>query len=116
MDRLYQLFLYDENYGYEHSALHLLLMSLSKEYAARKNKEKTVLALKTAYRHAYEVDHFQSGKYTSMFANTGRYSKEGFLKNFETGYIDWLKKTMQEPIFDFIRQTKEFQQMIASCE
>ena len=78
VDRLYQLFLYDENYGYEHSALHLLWMNLSKEYAARKNKEKTILALKTAYRHAYEVDYFQSAKYTSMFANTGRYSKEGF--------------------------------------
>lgn len=116
VDRLYQLFLYDENYGYEHSALHLLWMNLSKEYAACKNKEKTVLALKTAYRYAYKIDHFQSGKYTSMFANTGGYSKEGFWKNFETSYIDWLKKTMQEPIFDFIRKTDEFQQMIPSCE
>lgn len=112
LDTLYKLFFYDGNYGYEHSALLMLWMNLSREYAKCENKERTINALKTAYLHAYEMDHFKPGKYTSIFADTGSYSVEGFTKNFETSYIDWLKKTMEDKVFDFIRKTDEFQHII----
>lgn len=112
VDKLYKLFLYDGNYGFEHCALHMLWMNLAKEYAKCQNKEKTIYALETAYRHASELDHFKAGNYTSIFANTGSYSKEGISRNFDTSYTDWLKKTMSDHIFDFVRTTDKFQQIV----
>lgn len=112
VDKLYRLFLYDENYGYEHSALHLLWMNIAREYGKLQNQEKTISALKKAYYHAYEMDNFHSGQYTSMFADAGKYSKENFYRNFESSYIDCLKKVMQEEVFDFVRNTDEWNNII----
>ena len=112
VDKLYRLFLYDENYGCEHSALHMLWMNIAREYGKLQNQEKTILALKKAYYHAYEMDNFHSGQYTSIFADTGKYSKESFSRNFESSYIDWLKKVMQEEVFDFVRNTDEWNNII----
>ena len=67
VDKLYRLFLYDENYGCEHSALHMLWMNIAREYGKLQNQEKTILALKKAYYHAYEMDNFHS-------VNTHQYS------------------------------------------
>lgn len=108
VDKLYNLFLYDGNYGTEHCALHMLWMNIAREYGKLCNREKTISALKKAYYHAYEMDHFKPGKYTSMFADTGEYSKESFSRNFEKSYVDWLKTTMAENEFDFIRNTVEW--------
>lgn len=104
VEKLYRLFLYDENYGYEHIGLHMLWMNIAKEYAKCQNSEKTIDALKKAYQHAYALDHFQSGSYTSMFADKGTYSCDGISRNFETSYTDWLQKTMDDPVFDFVRE------------
>ena len=82
--------------------------NLSKEYAKTQNKGKTIESLKTAYSHAKIMDHFPTGKYTSIFAETGEYSEKNFTKNFEFGYVDWLKNAMNEKVFDFIRQECEF--------
>ncbi|MCH5323894.1 MAG: helix-turn-helix transcriptional regulator [Eubacterium sp.] len=112
IDKLYKLFLYDGNYGYENCALNMLWMNLAREYAKTKNQEKTINALKTAYQHAFKLDRFDTGKYTSLFSDTGSYSKEGITKNFETSYVDWLKNVMSEQIFDFVRETAEFQQIM----
>ncbi|MBS6475317.1 MAG: helix-turn-helix transcriptional regulator [Clostridiales bacterium] len=112
VDKLYNLFLYDGNYGTEHSALYMLWMHIAREYAKLQNREKTVSALKKAYNHAYEMDHFKSGKYTTMFADTGEYSKESFTRNFEKSYVDWLKSLMNEKVFDFIRDTDEWNEVI----
>lgn len=109
--KLYRLFLYDENYGYEHMALHILWMNIAKEYAQCRNSEKTIEALENAYQHAYAMDHFQAGRYTSMFADKGGYSRDGLSKNFETGYGDWLRKTMENPVFDFVREREEFRSL-----
>ena len=109
--KLYQLFLYDENYGYEHTALHMLWMNIAKEYAKCRNSEKTIEALKKAYQHAYALDHFQSASYTSMFADKGSYSCDGLSRNFEASYTDWLWKTMENPVFDFVCETEGFRQI-----
>lgn len=109
--KLYQLFLYDENYGYKHTGLHMLWMNIAKEYAQCRNSEKTVDALNKAYQHAHVLDHFQSGSYTSMFADKGTYSKDGFSRNFEASYMDWLQKTMENPVFDFVRETEAFRRI-----
>ena len=112
VEKLYRLFLYDENYGLEHSSLHMLWMNISREYGKLHNQEKTISALKKAYFHAYEMDNFRSGQYTSIFADTNTYSKENFSRNFESSYIDWLQKVMQEQVFDFIRNTEEWNNII----
>ncbi|MDD4772861.1 MAG: helix-turn-helix transcriptional regulator [Eubacteriales bacterium] len=112
VDKLYRLFLYDENYGCEHYALHMLWMNIAREYGKLCNQEKTISALKKAYYHSYKMDNFHSGEYTSIFADTGKYSKESFSRNFESSYIDWLKKVMQEKVFDFIRNTDEWKNII----
>ena len=112
VEKLYRLFLYDENYGHEHSALHMLWINIAQEYGKLRNQEKTISALKKAYYHAYEMDNFCSGQYTSIFADTGKYSKENFTRNFESSYIDWLQKVMQEEVFDFIRDTEEWNNII----
>lgn len=108
VDKLYNLFLYDGNYGTEHCALHMLWMNISGEYARLKDASNTISALKKAYYHAYEMDNFKEGKYSSLFADTGEYSKKSFLKNFEKSYVEWLKSVMQESVFDFIRDTEEW--------
>ncbi len=112
VDTLYNLFLYDGNYGRQHCALCPLWMNIAREYAKLQNGEKTVSALKKAYYHAYEMDHFKSGRYTSLFADTGDYSKECFSRNFENSYVSWLKSVMDEKEFDFIRNTEEWNEII----
>ncbi len=112
VDKLYRLFLYDGNYCFENTALHILWMNLAREYGKMQNSEKTVEALSKAYYHACEMDNFHSGQYTSLFADTGKYSKEDFTRNFEFSYIDWLKKTMEEKVFDFVRNTDEWNDII----
>lgn len=103
VDSLYRLFFYDGNYGMGHAALHMLWMNLAREYGKLRNAQKTIAALKKAYSHAQEMDHFQPGRYTSLFADTIEYSKENLLRNFEKSYTEWLKNVMQEDVFDFIR-------------
>lgn len=112
VDKLYRLFLYDGNYGLENSALHMLWMNIAREYGKLQNSEKTIAALKKAYCHAYEMDNFQPGQYTSLFADTGKYSEENFTRNFEFSHIDWLKKTMEDKVFDFLRNTDEWNAVI----
>lgn len=108
--KLIQLFFYDENYLSQHTALHSLWMKLSKEYARCKDREKTLTALKTAYLHAFELDHFKAGKYTSMFADELVHSG-GLIKNFEASHVDLLMKAMEDPVFDFVRETEAFRQI-----
>lgn len=103
VDSLYRLFFYDGNYGMGHAALHLFWMNLAREYGKLRDAQKTIAALKKAYSHAQEMDHFQPGRYTSLFADTIEYSKENLLRNFEKSYTEWLKNVMQEDVFDFIR-------------
>lgn len=112
LDKLYNLFLYDGNYGTAHGALHTLWMNIAREYAKLKNGEKTIAALEKAYAHAYEMDHFPSGNYTSLFADTGAYSKESFSRNFDCSYIDWLRETMEQEAFDFMRATDEWKAFV----
>jgi hypothetical protein len=52
------------------------------------------------------------GQYTSMFADTGTYSKEGFSRNFEESYKDRLKSIKQSRVFDFIRNTDERNEIV----
>lgn len=112
VDKLYNLFLYDGNYGTEHCALHMLWMNIAREYAKLADPSKTISSLKKAYYHAYEMDYFKPGKYTSMFADTGEYSKESFSRNFEKSYVEWLKNVMEENVFDFVRNTEEWNDII----
>ncbi len=110
--KLYNLFLYDGNYGLENNALLGVYMNLSREYAKTQNKDKTIDALKTAYGHAKIMDGFPTGKYTSMFANTCEYSKKNFSKNFEYGYVEWLKSMLKESTFDFIREDDDIRLIV----
>ena len=112
VEKMYNLFLYDGNYGMENCALLEVYMNLSSEYAKEKNKDKTILSLKKAYFHAKIMDDFPSGKYTSIFANAGEYSKNKFTKNFEYGYVVWLKNIMTNEMFDFIRQEDEYKSVL----
>jgi len=107
--KLYDLFLYDGNYGYEHSALHILWMNIAQEYAMLKNEEKTLEALKKAYYHAKCMDELEDGQYTSIFASTGTYSKKNMSRNFSYSYVDWLKNFMGNKIFDFVREQLNFE-------
>lgn len=110
--KLYNLFLYDENFGYEHSALYMLYINIANEYAKLQNTEKTLETLREACVHAKAMDNISEGQYTSMFSNTGKYSKEGISKNFEDSYVNWLKKAMSKKEYDFIRGKKEFENII----
>ncbi|HBL85082.1 MAG: hypothetical protein A2Y17_11420 [Clostridiales bacterium GWF2_38_85] len=111
---LYDLFLYDGNYGYEHSGLHMLYMNIAEEYAKMKNTEKVMQALNKTYNHACVLDNFATGKYTSIFSDTGEYSKEGFSRNFENSYMEWLKNIMENQVFDYIRNTDSFKELYKS--
>lgn len=62
------------------------------------------------------MDHFQAGKYTSMFADTIEYSRENFSRNFERSHIVWLKDIMKEKEFDFIRGIEKWNKIIESDE
>ena len=112
IDKLYNLFLYDQNYGYEHIRLNNLWINIAKEYARTKNRDKTIYALKKAYFHAHKLDNFKSCKYTSIFAHSISCSKNEIVKNFENSYIELLKTEMADECFDFMRSTKEFEQII----
>lgn len=111
VDKLYKLFFYDENYGFMHGSLYLIWMVISKEYAKCGDKGKTMDALKTAWVHAVEMDHYTSGRYTSMFADTICYTEESVSKNFDTGYAEEMRAELEEEVFDFVRGTDEFQQL-----
>ncbi len=113
VDKLYNLFLYDGNYGMEHTGLHMLWMNIAEEYGKLCNREKTIAALKKAYYHAYELDHLEDGKYTSMFSDSGDYSKKSFTRNFEHSYVEWLKNFMNNSFFDFVRDTEEWRSIMA---
>lgn len=111
VEKLYNIFFYDGNYGLENSALHILYMNLSKEYAKIRDKEKTIEFLKKAYKHAQIMDDFPTGKYTSIFAESGVYSRTNFTKNFESGHVEWLKNLMSKEMFSFIRDDEEFKKI-----
>ena len=114
VEKLYKLFLYDGNYGTTHNSLQFLWTFMAEEYAKCGNAEKTVNALKTAYSHAFEIDHFKSGSYTAMFVDTQSFSSECFIKNYEDGNIDLLIKWMGKPVFDFVRDTEGFRGIMAA--
>lgn len=105
---VYQLFLYDGNYGYEHSALQLLWMNIAKESAKLQNTKKTLAALNEAHIHAKALDSLIDGKYTSLFTDQGEYSKEGISRNFQHSYVDWLRSIMKNKVFDFLRDSVDF--------
>lgn len=109
VDRLYKLFLYDENYGFMHGTLYLIWMSIAKESAKCENREKTLQALENARQHAMEMDHYTPGRFTSMFMDTICYEKESVMKNFETSYFSELREELKEAVFDFVRGTERFQ-------
>ena len=50
----------------------------------------------------------EAGKYTSMFADSGSYSRETLYKTDESSHVDWLKNTMKDEVFDFVRETEAF--------
>ncbi|MCM1190447.1 MAG: helix-turn-helix domain-containing protein [bacterium] len=109
--KLFELFLYDGNYGFAHLNLGQLWTDIAQAYAECGNREKTVDALKTACRHAIEADHMEEGKCTSIFADTLSYSGSRIVKNSEMSQTEWILKRMEDPIFDFIRESEEFRQI-----
>jgi len=108
VDKLYNLFIYDGNYGIEHFSLYMLWMNIAREYGIIQDRQKTISALKKAYSHAYEMDHFKSGKYATMFSDTRKYSESDAIKNYDKSDIECLKTLMEEDVFDFIRDTDEW--------
>ncbi len=112
VDKLYHLFLYDGNYTAEHSSLYMLWRNIAEEYAKLQDSEHTISALKKAYHHAYQTDHFEQKRYTSLFADTIEYSEENFTRNFENSYVSLLESEMERQEFDFIRNTDEWNEII----
>lgn len=112
VDKLYNLFLYDGNYGMEYSGLSILWMYLAREYAVCKDEAKTLNALKMSYGYSFKRDNLESGKYTSIFADSGSYSEKNFFKDSEKTSVEGLKEVMQDEVFDFIRETDAFREIM----
>ena len=112
VDKLYNLFLYDGNYGMENASLSTLWMYLAREYAACGDQEKTIQALKTSYKYSFERDHLKAGSYTSIFADTGSYSGKNFFNDSEKTSVEGLKAVMQDEVFDFVRETDAFREIM----
>lgn len=113
VDRIYHLFFYDKNYGTGRSDLYTLWVNIAQAYGKLRDVQNTATALKKAYAHAYEMDHFKPGEYTSIFfESVGGYSKENFSRNFEESYVEALKKIMEKEEFDFIRNTEAWSEII----
>jgi len=112
VDKLYKLFLYDGNYGMENAGLSILWMYLAREYAACGDKEKTLNALKASYQHSFEEDHLESGRYTSVFMDRCSYSGKDYFKDSEQSSVEGLKKVMQNEVFDFVRETDAFREIM----
>lgn len=115
VDKLYKLIFYDGNFGYEHSALFILWSHIAREYAGLHNVEKTLEALETMRQHATAMDDLKDARYTTLFADMGTYFKKGFVKNFEFGYREWLRKIMAESEFDFLRQKAAFSRLLQTA-
>lgn len=110
--KLYKLFLYDENYGLEHTGLYTLWMRIAREYAISGEEEKTVNALKNAYMHAVEADNLKPGRYTSIFADRSTYSLENVFKNKEVSCVGQVREATKDEIFDFIRERVTFKEIL----
>ncbi|MCI9437257.1 MAG: helix-turn-helix transcriptional regulator [Lachnospiraceae bacterium] len=111
VDKLYNLFLYDGNYGREHNALHLLWTNIAKGYAELGEEEKTIEALKKAGQHAFAAEHLEEsgdGRYTSLFADRGSYFGRKAVRSNEGGPVSWLRKEMEGEVFNFVRETEAF--------
>lgn len=104
LDKLYNLFFYDKNYGYAHSSLYLVWIRLAKEYAKIKDGEKTLLSLKKAYYHAHSMDNLQSGKYTSLFFDSMEYSSSNSARKF----TDYFYNAIKDDVFGFLMDNDEF--------
>lgn len=118
VEKLYNLFLYDGNYGCEHNPLYMLWTHIAKEHARLGEQDKTINALKKAWQHAYAADHLAEsggGRYTSLFADRGTWSGKITVKNNEGSFVSWLKKDMENRVFDFIRETEAFRDIEKAC-
>lgn len=109
VDKLYNLFLYDSNYGLEHNALSMLWLNIAEEYAECREEAKTINALKKAWQYTTAAEHLEAGRYTSIFSDRGSYSGESVYRSNEEGPAGWMKKRMEKKVFDFIRETEAFQ-------
>lgn len=108
VDKLYNLFLYDGNYGLENNALSMLWQNIAEEYAKCREEEKTISALKNAWKYTVAAEHLEAGPYTSIFADRGSYSEESVYRNNDAGPVSWMKEIMEKEAFDFIRETEAF--------
>ena len=96
----------------ENAYLSTLWMHLAREYAACGDREKTINALKTSYQYSFEKDHLESGRYTSIFMDRCSYSGKNYFKDSEQSSVEGLKEIMRNEIFDFVRETDAFREIM----
>lgn len=66
----------------------------------------------------YAADHLAEsggGRYTSLFADRGTWSGKITVKSNEGSFVSWLKKDMENRVFDFIRETEAFHDIEKAC-
>lgn len=102
--------IYDGNFLFFHCRLALIYRLLSLEYAKLGKIQETIEALEKAKYHATKKENLPDGKlyYTSLFINKAYHDNSKSSKNFSNTEVDIIAETLQNKVFDYMRETKEF--------
>lgn len=104
---LYELFIEDGNYGFYHTRLQDIHISLAHHYASRQDHKHTLRHLSAAADHAIAFTKAEgSGDYTCLLLRG--YKSDGMTTNASDNNAKAMQSFMVSPIFDFLRDTPDF--------
>ncbi len=110
---LWKTLIYDGNYLFYHCRIESICVLLARAYAKRKEREKTIHALKEALIHAKYYDNLPKCErhFTSVFVKYATCDASKTSKNYTGTLEEDLRRHMQNGVFDFLREDEEFIQL-----
>ena len=112
--KLWETLLYDGNLLFYHCRVGCYCIRLAKHHAALGHEEDALVWLEKAYHHVKAFDGMPTEKnipYTSVFAceaTAGRHPLDGCMED--------LKRDMEDPVFDIVRENARFQKIIKETD
>ncbi len=108
--KLWETLVYDGNLLFYHCRVGLYCVRLAKNYAALGRSEDALTWLEKAYHHVKSFDEMPADEaipYTSIFV-----SKATATRHPLDGCMEDLKRDMGDPVFDTLRETLRFQELL----
>lgn len=101
----------DKDFGWTNVGLKICHLNLAKSYAKLKDKDETIKHLEIAYNYAKAYDNLPNVSVHTSFLVCGIKEDKKNLTFSEKNQIDWFKDMLNNEIFDFIKDSKEFNKL-----